>query len=135
MDLTPLSADEVQADWDWIRAGLLHCIKKTASRYRPEDVYLRLRTDTAWAYALSERAGFAVLTREFDPDGLVLFVWALFSEPYSLRGREGEVYAELVRLARECKAKRIRMQSPRRGWEREPFFNQVAVVYEHEVTQ
>ena len=133
MKLTPLSADEVQADWDWLRAGLLHCIQKTASRYRPEDVYLRLRTDTAWVYALDERQGFAVLTKEFDPDGLVLFVWILFAEPNTLSERKGEVYAEFERIARECKAKRIRMQSPRKGWEREPFFNPTAVVYEHEI--
>ncbi len=134
MKLTPLSSDDVQADWDWLREGLLKLIAKGGSRYRPEDVYLRLRTDTAWAYMLGERTGFVVLTREFDHDGLVLFVWILWAAPNSLRERKREVYSELERLARECKAKRIRMQSPFAGWVRETFFDQVAIVYEHEVT-
>jgi hypothetical protein len=133
MKLRTLSADDIQAEWDWLRNGLLHCAQKTGAKYRPEDVYLRLRTNTAWAYAFGEDA-FLVLTQEYDPDGLVLFVWALWAAPGSLRGSEGDMYAELERIARETGAKRIRMQSPREGWQRETFFQQVAIVYEHEVT-
>ncbi len=133
MKLTPLSAEEAQADWDWIRAGLVHCIEKTRSRYRQEDVYLRVRTDSAWIYALDDRLGFVVLTKEWDADGLVLFVWALHAEPGTLCRHKGAVYAELLRIAGELKAKRIRMQSPRPGWARESFFDQVAIVYEREV--
>ena len=134
MKLTPLTVDDVQTQWDWLRAGLLLVIAKTKAKYRPEDVYLRLRTDTAWAYAIDDPAGFVVFTREYDHDGLVLFIWIMWTPPNSIRWRNDEMYAELERIARECKAKRIRMQSPRTGWEDEPFFTRVAFVYEHELT-
>ena len=131
-----LSADEAYARWDEIRDSLQHCITKTRSRYRTEDAFLRVRVEppSAWVYEIGPGHGFVIFTQEFDADGLVLFVWALCAKPNALSGRKGEVYAELERIARECKAKRIRMQSPRSGWSRELFFDQVAIVYEHEVT-
>lgn len=131
MRLRALTRDDVIAEWDWLRAGLLRMIEKTGAKYRPEDVYSRLVTGTAWAYAIDED-GALVLTQEYDHDGLVLFVWAMFGQ--NVAERKDEVYAELEQLARAVKAKRIRMQSPREGWERERFFTRVAVVYEHEVT-
>lgn len=133
MKLVALTFDDVYARWDWLRDGLLRMVDKTGAHYRPEDVYARLLGDTAWAYDFG--VGFIILTKEYDPDGLVLFVWALHADSGTL-GRQGsdELYVELEQLARGAKAKRIRMQSPRRGWERETFFNKVSVVYEHEVT-
>lgn len=132
MKLVALSFDDVYERWEWMRAGILLAVEKTDCKFRPEDVYIRLGIDTAWAYAI-EDFGFVVLTKEYDADGLVLFVWIMWAPAQTLGERKQEVYAELERLARECKAKRIRMQSPRRGWEREEFFDRVAVVYEHEV--
>ena len=129
MKLRPLTRDDVVAEWDWLRAGILKCIEKTRSRYRPEDVYTRLVTNTAWCYAVD--GGALVLTQEYDHDGLVIFVWCLFGE--SIAEQKDEIYAELEKLGREAKAKRIRMQSPREGWERERFFDRVAVVYEREL--
>ena len=102
------------AEWDWLRAGLLKVIAKTASNYRPEDVYLRARTGAAWIFAIDE-CGFVVLEQEHDCDGLVVVVWALWCEPGAARVRDGDIYAELERIGREAKAKRIRMLSPRRA--------------------
>ncbi len=136
--IVALSADDVYQRWDWLREGILAVAAKTGGRFRPEDVYVRLRTSTAWAYALRDAneddIGFLIVTQEYDPDGLVLFVWILWAPSHEIRGRENEMYQEFERIAVACKAKRIRMQSPRRGWEREGFFDRVAVVYEHEVT-
>ena len=137
MILVSLSPDAIYSGWDRLRAGILECANKTGALYKPEDVYMRLRAGTAWAYAIKNHGddlGFTILTQEFDCDGLALFIWILWAEPLSLRGDESAVYGELERIAREIKAKRIRMHSPRPGWAREPFFNQVAIVYEHEVT-
>ena len=138
MKLVLLAPAEVYARWDEIRSALQQCITKTNSNYRPEDAYLRLMGSptSAWAHEIlvqGESCGFIVFTQEYDPDGLVLFVWAIWVSPHSVRRWRDEMSSELERIARECKAKRIRMQSPRAGWKREPFFKQVAVVYEHEV--
>lgn len=122
------------ADWDRYRAGILRVVEKTGDTYRPEDVYFRLKSGTAWLYDF-ETFGFLVLTQEYDHDGLVLFVWIVFCEAGKAVGRKDEMYAALEDLAREAKAKRIRYQSPLRGWERETFFQQKAVVFEREVHQ
>ena len=116
-----------------MRAGLLECFAKTDARFLPEDVYLRLRSGSAWAYDV-DGIGFIVLTQEYDPDGLVLFVWALWCERGKLLPIVGEFYQALETLAREAKAKRIRMSSPRKGYERNPFFHPTVMLYEHEVT-
>jgi hypothetical protein len=133
--LTALTPEQVYASWGWIRNGLLTVISKgRREEYLPEDVYVRLRGGTAWAYTFGEdEFGFVILTQEFDPDGLALFVWAIWLEPGSGKGCEGELYAALEDLARAARAKRIRMHSSRKGWEGRGFFEQVAVVYEHEV--
>lgn len=119
--------------WSWIRAGLLAIIEKTKTRMLPEDVYLRLNSNTAWLYVIGEDIGFVVLTQEHDPDGLVMFIWALWIEPGKGREIEMQLYEQLEALACSIKAVRIRMQSPRQGWERRPFFEPVATVFEHEV--
>ena len=137
MQLVAMTQDDVYDRWDWMRVAVLKMIAKTAARYRPEDVYLRLRGNTAWAYAFRHKdrdVGLMVLTQEYDPDGLVLFVWILWAEPNALVGHTATLYAETEKVARSIKAKRIRMHSPREGWKSESFFRQVAVVYEHEVT-
>ena len=133
-----LSPTRVYAEWGWLRNGLLDLAERTEAHYRPEDAWLRLRTGTAWAYgigAVGDEIGFAILTQEHDPDGLCVFVWAIWCEPGSAAGVKDDIYAGLEMVARAAGAKRIRMQSPRPGWERERFFSRVAVVYEHEVMQ
>ena len=120
------------ARWDWYRRGLVKLIAKTGRTYRPEDVYHRVLSGTAFLVDV-EDFGFMVLTQEHDHDGPVVFVWIIWCEPGRAVGRKAEIYAALEQLAREAKAKRIRMQSGFEGWSREKFFKQVAVVYEHEV--
>ena len=136
MRLRPLAPDEVYASWGWIRNGLLAVLAKNdKAGFIPEDVYLRLRSGTAWAYTVGEdEIGFVILTQEHDPDGLVLFIWSLWLEPGSGAPVEDGIYGALEDLARNIKARRIRMHSSRKGWERSGFFDRICVVYEHEVT-
>ena len=120
----------------WMREGVERTAQKTGARLAFEDVWLRLRTGSAFAHAIEDDGkpvGFTVLCSEQDPDGVVLFVWVLWTEPWALRGSEHEVYAELERVARAIGGVRIRMQSPRKAWERESFFKTTAVVYEREL--
>jgi hypothetical protein len=136
--LVPLTPEQCFLRWEWLRAGLLVCINKTKARHLPEDVYARIRANTAWAYVINVDGvdrGFYVLTQEPDPDGLVLFVWALWAESGSMKDIHPAAMLELVELAKKAKAIRIRMQSPRGAWERDPYFTPVAVVYEYEVSR
>lgn len=136
LTLVPTDPLAVYDIWDWVREGLLQAIRRTGGHSRPEDVYLLLRGGSAWLYLVmveGQRVGFVILTREHDPDGPVMFIWCLWCEPHSVWETQAELYAELDKIARGIKAKRIRMWSPRRWWERQPFFKQVSAVYEHEV--
>ena len=135
MTLRPIAPEGLSVLWDWVRNGLLHCINKTHARYLPEDVYVRLRAGTAWLYLIEteQPVGFVVLTQEFDPDGLVMFVWALWCRPGSMRTVHPLLYVELEKLGQAIKARRIRMQSPRKGWLSQAFFTPMVTVYEHEI--
>jgi hypothetical protein len=133
VELVPLTVEQVWEQWGWLRNGLAECAARTNAHWLPEDTYVRLRGGTAWAYLL-EDIGFVVLTQEWDPDGLVLFIWAMWCEPGSAIGKRREILDALEGLARKARAKRLRMQSPRQGWEWVEFFDPVATVYEHEVT-
>lgn len=135
MNLRPIT--NLHENWGWIRNGLLHCRSKTGDRHLPEDVYVALRAGTSHVFALDRNGddiGFAVLQRQDDPDGACLFVWALWAEPHAARAVEGEIYAALEGKAREIGARRLRMQSARKAWQRERYWREVARVYEHEVT-
>jgi hypothetical protein len=132
MRLELLDPAAVYAGWDWLRAGILDCIRRTGERYRPEDVWLRLRGNTAWAYAADD-TGFVIFTQEFDPDGLVLFIWILWFAPGTAIGTHEAIFAEIRRLAGEIGARRIRMHSPRKGWAKARYFQQRSIVYEAEV--
>jgi hypothetical protein len=135
MILRPVDPIGAYNRWDWIRAGLEHTIKRTGVHMRPEDAYVRIRNNSAWLYAIQaeeEDIGFLILTREEDPDGPVLFVWALWGERGKLAPIKQEIYADIDQLAKAAKAVRIRWQSPR-DYRRERWGVRVAHVYEREV--
>ncbi len=96
---------------------------------------MRIRAGTAWLYMLQEDEddfGFIILTQEQDPDGLVLFIWCLWTEPHKLWPVKHQFYAQVEELARKAGAKRIRWQSPR-DYRRERWGTRTAFVYEREV--
>lgn len=136
MVLRPMPFAEVRVKWSAIRVGLEHCRARTAERWMPEDIYATLRDGSSGCYAISkgERdVGFLVAQRHVDPDGPVLFVWAISTERGSVIAEREALWQEILGLAAHIGAKRIRMESPRKGWEWVDFFVPVRVVYEHEI--
>lgn len=135
--LRPLSFYETRARWKWVKTGLQECARRAGERWLPEDIYEPLRAGNAYCYAIvhDERdIGFVIVQRHNDPDGAVLFIWAIWCEPGTLFPVHREVLAELRALAIAIKAVRIRMESPRKGWEWVDFFVPIRTVFEHEVT-
>lgn len=132
-----MAVQEARAAWGWIRNGLLAVIEKTHERWTPEDVWSMVAANQAHVYALEVRdndCGFFVLRLLPDFDGPALFVWAMWCEPGLFNGFDegvGKMFLELDKLALAVKAKRIRAESPRCGWER--FFDVRATIYEREV--
>lgn len=129
--MKPVPFLEIRGElWEWVRAGLLHTAKKTGQNYTPEDVYLMLHARLAHLYVIGERQGFAVLKRDDDPDGPVLFVFAI-NGPQELEPLKPQLYAELEKIGASIGAKRARMQG-RKGWESETYWKPKAVIFEHE---
>jgi hypothetical protein len=134
--LVPLTPEQCFLRWEWLRAGLLVCISKTKARHLPEDVYARIRANTAWAYVIEapgDEVGFIVFTTESDPDGKVLFIWQMYCLPGSIIDLEQHLFDEIDSLARKVNAIRVRMKSPRKGWGKHLGFKPVCVEYDREV--
>lgn len=82
--------------------------------------------------ALIQDDAFLIWQRYPGDDGRgMLFILAC--EGFGLDEHGPSVYAELESMARQLQCARIRMMSPRRGWERQSFFTLVGYVYEREV--
>ena len=123
-------AEKVRDEW----VGLGPCLAKVRSRCNekglPGDIYLALRCGSAFLYLIQVNIGFVIFQRHMDPDGPVLFVWIIYGE---LAKVEDDLYAEIEALAVNMQAKRVRMHSPRKGWQRRKYFQPVSTIYEREL--
>jgi hypothetical protein len=134
--LRPLPWLDARARWEWLRAGLEHVRRKVGGeRWLPEDIYGELKAGTAFCYVVelgSTTPAFLIVQRQVDLDGIALFVWVMWAEPHVLTQHMAAVMAELNQLARSIGARRLRHESPRKGWGR--FFIAQRTVYEQELT-
>lgn len=131
MTLRPIG-DDLYRLWPWVAAGLSDTARKTRQRYRPEHVYYMLVSGRAALYVFEHETpvGFMVVQLLNDPDGPVLFIFALWG---ALKKWKNDCYAEIEKLATTMKCVRTRMESTRRGWLREKFFVPTTTIYEHEL--
>jgi hypothetical protein len=134
--LRPLTLQEVRASWGWIRNGLLAVIDRCRARWMPEDAWGEVMAGRAFVYTIDasgDEIGFALLQQRSDGDGPVLFIWAMWTEPGAGIAQREAIQDELERLASEIKAKRIRMESSRDGWDGIDYWTPVQTIFEHEV--
>ena len=136
--LSPVDPKTIAGAWPFVRAGCEKVLAKTNDRWIPEDVYMELRSGTAFLYMIEDGAdeiGFLVVRRVMDPDGPVLFVWIIYTEPGALieSDKWKLVMAEVDGLARSIGAKRIRHYSSRSGFEEIGGFILKMHIYEREV--
>jgi hypothetical protein len=113
--VTEVHPDRLYDVWEWVREGLLTVKRRTNAVWVPEDVYAALKARNAVLFVQDE--GFCVLQRTTEADGARLFIWALHA-PKMMRENLDATMNELKTMARAIGAKAIRMQSPRKGWER-----------------
>lgn len=118
--------------WPRVRQGLERIIAKTAPDWMPEHVYLALVSGAANLLMVNEGESFVIWQR-YPGDDLRGLFFVLAAEGEGLRRYGDEVHAELERLARASGCRKMRMMSPRKGWERLPFWRLSGYVYEHEV--
>jgi len=130
--LIHVPVERLHEDWPLIKEGLEKIIEKIKPDWIPEDVYHALRSNVSTVhlgYNGDEYEGFIVLTPTPDYDGVVLFIWCVYS-PSRTNVLE-TYYEEVVQMARKIGAKKLRFASPRKGWSR--MFEPVTTIYEREV--
>lgn len=125
-------------DWPQIRAGLEQILKRCPDTWIPEDVYLRMRQNHAFAYMTS--FGFFIVEIVIDsnrPSHRRLNVWCLYStnprlDPVLIK----ETVEKLDALAKEALCGGVTFASPRHGWERylQDYFKPVLIRYERVTT-
>jgi hypothetical protein len=136
LTILPMSLLDVRRDWSWVRNGLLEVIGRCKERWSPEDCWTAVQSGNAFVWRVEgagDDLGFMILRRDMDPDGPVLFVWALWTEPGALDKKRGDLFERLRELAHRMGAKRIRMESSRKGWQGLDFFEPVKTIFEAEV--
>jgi hypothetical protein len=128
--LQPIAAEQIREFWPWVRDGLEQLRARFHEHWIPEDVYASLRGGHSFLFIIGDELGFIIFQRHMDADGPVLFVWIIHGDLVAVHLK---VCDEIEAMAREMKARRIRMQSPRKGWAKIDFFTAVQTVYEHEL--
>ncbi len=118
--------DELHSVWAFVKAGLEVVRNRCFERWIPEDVYTALKQGGSQLFVAED--GFIVVTPQKDQFSgeQILFIWAAYGTN-ALVYEEGEKL--ITQLAKQIGAKRIQMESPRRGWERRGF-DPVKIVYE-----
>jgi hypothetical protein len=136
--IKPLTLPEVRAAWGWVRNGLLEIIGRCHERWAPEDAWTAIMAGNAHVWTIttaSDEIGFLILRKIDDPDGPVLFIWALWTEPNAILRKLPDLHERLIELCHRMGAKRIRMESPRKGWcvLEKLNFTERSVNYEYEI--
>ena len=127
--MTLVHPDKLGPLWWWVRKGLDEVIARCNEDWTVGQVYQALTAGTAVLYIVGAEDGFMVVQRENDSRGPILFVWVLWGD--CADGQENHFHF-VDELARSIGADRIRMRSPRKGWQRRGF-KVKTMVYEREV--
>jgi hypothetical protein len=113
-----VSPHELQAYWGYVCPKLAIVARRSHARWIPEDVYHAVKNGTATLHIGEidgDYVGLIVLSPSMDFDGAALTVWAVFND--SKIDVIEHFESEIVKFARQMKAKRITFTSPR-GWGR-----------------
>lgn len=119
--------------WPTVRAHIQHANEKLGERNTPEEIYHALRQNMAGLYLAREGDGVFVAQKVVELDGTCsCFVWLAVGP---MRDDVVELQQNLETIARMIGAVRLRMRSPRKGWERATngYWQVAEMLYEHEL--
>jgi hypothetical protein len=117
--------------WPTVRQHIQHANDKLGERNTPEELYYALRQGMAGLYLANEGAGVFVVQAVVELDGTkTCFVWLAVGP---MRDEVHELQRQLETVARMIGATRLRMRSPRKGWERATngYWQVAEMLYEH----
>ena len=122
---------QLSAVWPSVRAHIQHANDKLGERNTPEELYHALRQGMAGLYLAHADTGVFIVQKVVEIDGTTTcFVWLAVGP---LRDEMLELQRQLESLARMIGAVRLRMRSPRKGWERATngYWQVADTLYEH----
>lgn len=131
MELAIVKPAELRAHWPVVSAALDSVIEATSPDWIKEDVYARLKAQTAYAhliYHLGKYQALFILTEEreeFSGSGS-LHIWIAHNEGNSDSYEFG--LSQIKQIARSAGATRLTLESPRLGWAKR--FKLVSATYE-----
>lgn len=128
----------LQDCWPRVSDGLRIILEYCPDTWRPEDIYVALKSQRAFLTIVDHFEGFFVTEVVSDPFRLSkhLNVWALYMIPDADRPESvrAQIVQELDRQKQQAGCESIRFLSPRKGWARfiSEYFKEKMVVYERE---
>jgi len=131
---------ELHDYWDLIHPGLEVVRRKAPNGWRCEDVYSSIRTNQHTTLHIAEDEageylGFVVLCLSQTWEGFEMNVWIAYS---AIRGKQPilDFQGQITAIAKRAGARRIRFDSPRKGWEKQSEvmgFKPLSTIYTMEI--
>ena len=130
MEFRHIQPENIHADWDFIKRGVEKILKETGDRWLPEDAFWLIKQNSIWAYIVTdkeERVGLVLLQPSTGWDGKELYLFGGFN----VGSKDVITFAmpEILKVAKHVNAKRIKFQSPRKGFEK--YAQSIGFEYSH----
>lgn len=130
MQLRFVKPEELHADWDFINLGINAILTKTKDKWLPEDIYWLIKQNSIWAYIVvdgSDELGLILLQATPAWDGKELYIFGGWN-----KGSKDVIefsMPEIIKIAKNVNARRIKFQSPRKGFEK--YVERIGFKYAH----
>lgn len=119
MQFNFVKPEDLHSEWEFIKLGIDGILNKIHDRWLPEDIYWLIKQNSIWAYVVAEgneRLGLVLLQPSTAWDGKELYLFGGFNI-----GKKDVIefaMPEILKIAKNISAKRIKFQSPRKGFEK-----------------
>lgn len=126
-----VSIPQLSQVWPLVRRHIQAANEKLGERNTPEELYHALRQGMAGLYLADDGRGVFLMQKVVELDGTTsCFIWLAVGP---LAEQVQELQHHLEGLARMIGACRLRMRSPRKGWERATngYWQVAETTYEH----
>jgi hypothetical protein len=119
MEFKLVNPELLHSEWNFIKRGIDGILNKIHDRWLPEDIYWLCKQNSIWAYILTdkeERVGLVLLQPSTGWDCKELYLFGGFN----VGSKDVITFAmpEILKVAKHINAKRIKFQSPRKGFEK-----------------
>jgi hypothetical protein len=130
MEFRHISSEVIHSEWDFIKQGIISILDKTQDRWLPEDIYWLIKQNSIWAYVVldgEEKLGVVLLQPTNGWDGKELYLFG----GWNIGSRDVIEFSmpEIVKVAKHCQARRIKFQSPRKGFDK--YVERIGFKYSH----